>query len=219
MDINKFKGEEEDLEEVVNPVETNQKEETNPNPETSETTETKENIVNNINTSAKEDKFKNNQNEIKLPKEEDDFDYNNPIKSYFEKVKIPTQEELKEKVKDLDIGSYGMFYCEKEYIGNFKCDQGDLLSCPTCMKRNQKLYNLNPKYLINHRGKVCTLKNDQMYCKGKYRKDVEVNGITYSYNYVCGHSGQCDGCKRLTQFVDKYYSPKLLEKLRQRKKK
>ena len=212
---NKFKDGGDEGEDGGNPGESNQNEEINPIQEASKTTETKVNEVKNIISSVNEEKLTNKQNEIILPKEDEDFDFNNPVKCYFEKVKIVTDEAK----NNSELGSFGMFYCEKESVGNYKCDQEDLLCCPNCMKKVQKIYHLNEKYLVNHRGKVCTLKNNQMYCKGKYRKEVVVNGITYSYNYVCGHSGQCDGCKRLTQFVDKYYPPKLLEKLRQRKKK
>ncbi len=58
-----------------------------------------------------------------------------------------------------------------------------------------------------------------MYCKGKFSKLDEKNkGIKYSYNYVCGHSGQCDSCKSLTHIMDKYFDPALMKKLVERDK-
>lgn len=230
--FNKFNADDNDGQEGESPEESKPNPEITPNPnitpnpeitpnqEITPSSEIKSNVLVDSGTNVKEEKLESAQNEVVFPKEEDDFDFNNPVRCNFKKLKfkkndVPlTSEELNK-----FGGSYGMFYCEKEYIGEFKCSPENNLSCPSCMKLNQKYYGLNSKYLINHRGKVCTLKNNKIYCKSKLRKEEksEINGITYSFNYVCGHSGQCDGCKRLTEFVDKYYSPKLLEKLRNKK--
>ena len=94
--------------------------------------------------------------------------------------------------------------------------------CPNCMKNTQKKYGLKPHYLINSKGRVCTYKRGKMYCKGKFRKleldNGQNKGIKYSYNYVCGHLGQCDSCKSLTKLMDKYFGGELMKKLVERDK-
>ena len=59
-----------------------------------------------------------------------------------------------------------------------------------------------------------------MYCKGIFTRieddKIEANKIKYSINYVCGHSGQCDSCKSLTQKMEKYFGPTLFKKLKER---
>ena len=164
-------------------------------------------------------KFKSgyeNQSETQLPKE-DDFDFKEPVKSYFNKIQIVqdkskfTEEELKNYG-----GSFGMFYCEQKFGDELFCDQESLLSCPNCMKLNQRMYGLKPHYLLNSKGRVCTYKRNKIYCNGKFQKEDNQNGIVYSYNYVCGHSGQCDACKKLSKHYELYFDKNLLEKLRKR---
>ena len=164
-------------------------------------------------------KFKSgyeNQSETQLPKE-DDFDFKEPVKSYFNKIQIVqdkskfTEDELKNYG-----GSFGMFYCEKKFGDELFCDQESLLSCPNCMKLNQRMYGLKPHYLLNSKGRVCTYKRNKIYCNGKFQKEDNQNGIVYSYNYVCGHSGQCDACKKLSKHYELYFDKNLLEKLRKR---
>ena len=156
------------------------------------------------------------QSEVQLPKE-DDFDFKEPVKSYFKKMQI-VQEKPKFSEEELKKygGSYGMFYCEKKFGEELFCDQGNLLSCPNCMKLNQRMYGLKPHYLVNDKGRVCTYKRNKIYCNGKFLKEDNQNGIVYSYNYVCGHSGQCDACKKLSKHYDLYFDKNLLEKLRKR---
>ena len=151
-----------------------------------------------------------------LPKE-DTFNYKEPVKSYFKNVQIVKNEsKFSEKEMDNFSASYGMFFCETKFGDELFCDQESLLSCPNCMKLNQRMYGLKPHYLINDKGRVCTYKRNQIYCNGKFLKEDNVNGIVYSYNYVCGHSGHCDACKKLSKHFDKYFDKKLLEKLRKR---
>jgi hypothetical protein len=153
---------------------------------------------------------------VELPNENTP-DFREPVKSFFKNVKI-VKNESKFTTNQLDnFGeSYGMFYCNTKFGDELFCDQTNLLSCPKCMKLNQKMYGLKPHYLLNDKGRVCTYKRNQIYCNGKFLKEADVNGIVYSYNYVCGHSGHCDACKRLSKHFDKYYDKNLLEKLRKR---
>ena len=156
------------------------------------------------------------QSEVQLPKE-DAFDFREPVKSYFDKIQI-VQDKSKFTEKELDKygGSYGMFYCEKKFGEELFCDQASLLSCPNCMKLNQRMYGLKPHYLLNDKGRVCTYKRNKIYCNGKFLKEDDQNGIVYSYNYVCGHSGQCEACKKLSKHYELYFDKNLLEKLRKR---
>ena len=84
------------------------------------------------------------------------------------------------------------------------------------MKLNQKYYGLRPNYLVNDKGRICTFKNNKIYCKGKLTKEVFIGSIKYTYDYVCGHSGQCKSCQELTQVMNKYFDPDLLKKLSKR---
>ena len=151
---------------------------------------------------------------------EDKFDWEHPVVSFFKNVEIVKNESKisKEDMKKKYGASYGMFYCDSKYSDEIICDQQSLLSCPNCMKLNQKLYGLKPHYLINDKGRVCTYKKNIIYCNGKFFKEDQNNeyGITFSYEYICGHSGQCDACRRLTKLFDKYFDKNLLDKLRKR---
>ena len=220
--MNKFKNE--DDEAIEGDEDEKQEEQKQEEQKTVEQTETKEELVIKSDTEKKEEetnksKIKSGyktQSEIQLPKE-DAFDFKEPVKSYFKKIQI-VQDKSKFSQKELHNygGSYGMFYCEKKFGEELYCDQASLMSCPNCMKLNQRMYGLKPHYLINDKGRVCTFKRNQIYCNGRFLKEDDQNGIIYSYNYVCGHSGQCDACKKLSKHYALYFDKNLLEKLRKR---
>ena len=90
-----------------------------------------------------------NQKKKKLPSE---F-FQESGKSYFNKFKLAKNEKdfPKEQLKKF-ISSYGYFNCKTN------CKEGEL-SCPECMKLNQKYYGLRPNYLVNDKGRICTFKN------------------------------------------------------------
>ena len=141
--------------------------------------------------------------------------------SYFKKINIPKIEN--KNMDNFDI-HYGWFYCGQtnEASGN-KCELGKEI-CPKCMKRTQKIYNLKPHYLINSNGRICTYKNNKIYCLAKLQrieseiksKENQKAEIDYSIDYTCGHTGQCDPCKNLTSIMDKYFGANLMKKLKKR---
>ena len=149
------------------------------------------------------------------------LEYNSiDITSFFKKIKPERHEKdfPEDILKDFN-GSYYLFYCDKENkANNSRCEPGSL-SCPDCMKKNQKMYKLKSHYLINDQFRICTFKKNRIYCNVKLTAQETINGICYSFPYTCGHSGQCDSCKRMTQIMDKYYGTELLEKLRKRDQK
>ena len=155
---------------------------------------------------------------LKEKLENEDF-FIRPINNFKNKVfKYNFKKKQIEKFKKTTFDSYGLFFCYKSNGLGGEC-MGEQICCPVCMKKNQKLYGLMKHYLVNDRGRICTFKNNSIYCKGKFKKKDKQNNIDYSFYYVCGHSGQCDACKRLTKVMDKYYDSNLLEKLRKRDKK
>ena len=146
----------------------------------------------------------------------------NGVTSFLKKMNHDPQryeDKLDENTKKVLNESYYVFYCGKKNEATNLICEAENLSCPNCMKNNQKLYGLKSSYLINDRGRVCSFKHGKIYCNVQLIKEENKKGIIYSYPYVCGHSGQCDACERLTPLVDKYYDAKTLEKLRERDKK
>ena len=182
------------------------------------------------NTEKKEDKKEDkkeeaiDENEKKKLEEkkkrlEDEDNFFEPVNYFKNKIDIDhfSDQEINNLI-DITKSSYRLFFCDKSNGLGGNC-MGYQICCPDCMKKNQKLYGLRKHYLINDKRSFCTFKNNSIYCKGKFKKIVKQNGIEYSLLYVCGHSGQCDACKRLTKVMDKYYDSNLLEKLRKRDKK
>ena len=164
-----------------------------------------------------------NQETPKPPEEEkvgitDGKDFSE-IQCYFKKlnVKKPETNSDSKVPDDKDfVDSVGLFYCNKNNdITNKKCEM-DKEICPKCLKKAQKLYGLKPHYLINSMGRVCTYKNKKMYCKGKFYRIENKNNIQYHIDYVCGHSGQCDSCRSLTQYMKGYFGDKLMNDLKKR---
>ena len=144
------------------------------------------------------------------------------LECFFKKVDIskPKKDLFTEKDFYNFTGSYGIFYCyKKNDITKCTCEPEKEI-CTNCMKNTQKMYGLKPHYLINSMGRVCTYKRGKIYCLGKFSRILEdstkKNNIKYSFNYVCGHSGQCDSCKSLTEKMDKYFAPELMKKLKER---
>ena len=196
--------------------------------------EKEEKIENKEKEKKEEEKEKNEENE-KVPQFQDLFkiikgnaqiqeksypegEEFNSIQCFFKKIKLSNNSNSIENFNE----SYGICFCNK--INDFtksKCEPKNEM-CPNCMKNTQKKYGLKPHYLINSKGRVCTYKRGKMYCKGKFRKleldNGQNKGIKYSYNYVCGHSGQCDSCKSLTKLMDKYFGGELMKKLIERDK-
>ena len=139
------------------------------------------------------------------------------IKSFFKKIKIPSPSENNvSNPPENYIDSYGLFLCyKKNDITNEKCESGKEI-CLKCIKKAQKMYGLKPHYLINSMGRVCTYKNKKMYCRGKFCRIEFENKIQYHIDFVCGHSGQCDSCKALTQYMKGYFGEDLMNKLKKR---
>ena len=165
--------------------------------------------------------------EANAQKQEQVFPEGNELKKlecYFKKITIP---KINRDLFPPDIinnfnESYGIFFCSKiNQITNDKCEPEKEI-CANCMKNTQKMYGLKPHYLINSKGRVCTYKNKKIYCLGKFSRieddNKEKNKIKYSINYVCGHSGQCDSCKSLTKYMEKYFGNTLFKKLKDRDK-
>ena len=145
----------------------------------------------------------------------------NSLISYFKKINIPKIDKIN---TDNFDAKYGWFYCGQtnEANGN-KCELGKEI-CPKCMKRTQNIYKLKPHYLINSNGRICTYKNNEIYCLGKLQridsetksKEGKKSEIDYCIDYTCGHTGQCEPCKNLTQIIDKYYDANLIRQLKKR---
>jgi hypothetical protein len=167
---------------------------------------------------TKKEKEDNRNKKIKEVIEEDKLD---KLISYFKKIKNP-------EIKDLDTNDYdkeyGWFHCGKQNEANGgTCELGKEI-CPNCMKKTQELYKLKSHYLINSNGRICTYKKNKIYCLGKMTrvasetksKENKEIGINYSISYTCGHTGQCQPCKNLTNIMDKYFSPNLMKKLKKR---
>ena len=165
---------------------------------------------------------KNSQKEEVVFPEGEDF---NHIECFLKKIKLPeiNKEQFKPEVIKNFNESYGIFFCDKKNsITNENCEPEKEI-CPTCMENTQKMYGLKPHYLINSKGRVCTYKKNKIYCLGKFSRmeddNKEKNKIMYSINYVCGHSGQCNSCKSMTEKMEKYFGSELMKKLQKRDKK
>ena len=146
--------------------------------------------------------------------------HNDKVESHFKRIKLVKNESLftKDFLKN-NLNSYKYFSCGKKNPATGKYCDCESLSCPDCMKNNRKMYDLRWDYFINDRARLCSFKKNKVYCNGRFKKVDKIDGIEYSYFYVCGHSGQCEPCSRLNQVIDKYLDPKQLEKLRKRDEK
>lgn len=143
------------------------------------------------------------------------------IENNFKKITIsqPKKELFDQETMKNFNEDYGIFYCGKNNnITNKECIAFNEI-CPNCMKNTQKMYGLKPHYLINSMGRVCTYKKKKIYCNGRFCRIEEKGKIKYSINYVCGHSGQCDSCQKLTEFMKSYFGKTLMTKLEERDKK
>ena len=142
------------------------------------------------------------------------------VENHFKRIKLVQDKSLFDKdfLKN-NLNSYQYFSCYKKNPATGDECACEKLSCPECMKNNQKMYNLRWDYFINDKARLCSFKKNKVYCNGRYKKVDKIDGIEYSYFYVCGHSGQCEPCSRLNQVIDKYLDPKQLEKLRKRDEK
>ena len=198
--------------------------------------EEKEETKDKSNDEKKENDSTENTNQVEPPKDKDKEleeemkkrrktvikeDKVNTLISYFKKINIPEIDKIN---TDNFESQYGWFYCGQtnEANGN-KCELGKEI-CPKCMKRTQNIYKLKPHYLINSNGRICTYKNNEIYCLGKLQriesetksKEGKKSEIDYCIDYTCGHTGQCEPCKNLTQIIDKYYDANLIRKLKKR---
>ena len=162
----------------------------------------------------------NDQKKEKIFPEGKEF---NKLECYFKKIKIPSKKRTEnvpeDQLKNLNE-SYGIFFCyQTNPATKCKCEPEKLI-CPNCMKNTQKIYGLKSHYLINSMGRVCTYKKGKIFCKGKFSKIEDdyykTNNIKYCYNYVCGHSGQCESCQNLTEKMENYFDPNLMKKLKER---
>lgn len=147
------------------------------------------------------------------------------LKCYFKKIKIPkAQKDLfSPEILNNFNEKNGIFFCKKmNEITNEKCEPGKLI-CQDCMKNTQKMFGLKAHYLINSCGRICTFRKNKIYCLGKFSRIEEENNnnrnaIKYSINYVCGHTGQCESCKNLTEKMEKYFGASLMKQLKDREK-
>ena len=167
-----------------------------------------------------------NMNQNTQTKEPKEYDYENDfikINCFFKDIKLIKHDKLfdKDDKKKNFNRSYELFFCDsdiKNEITGVYCEP-EKLCCLKCMKNNQKMYALKPNYLVNAMGRVCKFKKNKIYCKGKLSKIDVKDDIEYSFNYVCRPSYQCEACKELTKYMDKYYGEKLMAKLRKREEK
>ena len=141
------------------------------------------------------------------------------FQNYFKNIKPELHEELftRDDIK-YNLQESNIFFCGKinENTG-LKCEEGNDI-CPSCMKKNQKLYGLKAHYLINFAGRVCTYRKDKIYCLCKFNRVEDKFGFEYSLLYVCGQIQQCEPCKKLTQLMNRYFSQKLMKNLKKRDK-
>ena len=146
--------------------------------------------------------------------------FNAEVENHFKRIKIKQDKTLfNEDDLKKNLNSYQYFSCYNQNPATGDECACEKLSCPDCMKKNQKMYGLRPNYFINDKAKVCSFKRNKVYCNGRYKKVDKKEGIEYVFFYVCGHSGQCEPCARLNQVIDKYIDSQLLEKLRKRDEK
>ena len=164
----------------------------------------------------------NSQNQEKAFRESYDLKH---INCFFEKIKLPEVDVnlIPSNAKNNFNEKYKIFFCNNyNQLTNNKCEPGKEI-CPNCMKNTQKLYGLKPHYLINSEGRVCTYKKDKIYCLGKFSKIEDDNNsnihIKYSINFTCGHTGQCNSCKSMTEKMEKYFGITLMKKLKNRESK
>ena len=169
----------------------------------------------NGNVQEKEDEKRCYLNHVKIEKNKKDFP-NEIFKKYIISYGYFNcgEPEKNEKGYEIDGKMICPEYMKHNHCGDI-CSSGEL-SCPECMKLNRKYYGLRPNYLVNERGRICTFKNNKIYCNKKLTKEEFIKGIKYTYEYVCGHSGQCEPCQNLTKLMDKYFDPDLVKKLRKR---
>ena len=168
------------------------------------------------------DNMKNNLEENKN-EEEDDIIYNeNELKKFcnnFKKIKPEFHEELFEK-DDIkyNLQESNLFFCgEKNENTRLNCEKGNEI-CLSCMKKNQKLYGLKNHYLINSAGRVCTYRNNKLFCLCKFSRKEEKYGFEYSIIYECGKANQCKPCYNLTKYINRYFSQTLMNNLKKRDK-
>ena len=191
--------------------------------------ENEDDILKNIENMPNDDFIKNiesrekNVNNDSEKKEEDDVIYDEKklikYKNYFPKIKPAFHEELFEK-SDLkyNLEESNIFFCglKNENTG-LNCEKGNEI-CPSCMKKNQKLYGLKPHYLINSAGRVCTYRKNKLFCLCKFSRIEDRFGFEYSIVYVCGQKQQCEPCKNLTKLMNRYFSQNLMNNLKRRDK-
>ena len=146
--------------------------------------------------------------------------FNADVENHFKRIEF-VRNETKFQEDDLkkNLNSYKYFSCYKPNPATGDECACEKLSCPDCMKKNQKMYGLRWNYFINDKARLCSFRRNKVYCNGRYKKEDKKDGIVYVYFYVCGHSGQCEPCSRLNQVIDKYLDPKMMEKLRKRDEK
>ena len=180
-------------------------------------------ISDNINKNFDDNKNNNENEDEEENKNEKDIIYNEneliKFKNYFKKIKVGFHEELfsKDDIK-YNLQESNLFFCgEKNDITGLNCEKGNEI-CPSCMKKNQKLYGLKAHYLINAAGRVCTYRNNKLYCLCKYNRNEDKFGFEYSIIYICGQKQQCEPCKNLNKYINRYFSQKLMNNLKKRDK-
>ena len=122
-----------------------------------------------------------------------------------------------------------IFYCDSsDNLVNGKWCMKENEFCPNCMKLNQQYHKLKRNYLINAAGRVCTYKKGKIFCLGKFERVNTENKklgkgqeskITYFLELTCNGKIQCQPCETIQKYMNKYYSPKMMEKLLKRDEK
>ena len=138
-------------------------------------------IADNIEKNFEEDNKQEDENKNEIIYNENELI---KFKNYIKKINIGFHEELfsKDDIK-YNLQETNLFFCgEKNENTGLICEKGNEI-CPSCMKKNQKLYGLKPHYLINSAGRVCTYRNNKLYCQCQFNRNEERYGFEYSIIY------------------------------------
>ena len=159
------------------------------------------------------------------------YEFTNNFISKEEQNKIGKDNSVSqnEKFGNLYKSEFDIFYCDSSdnQVNDKYCIKENEF-CPNCMKLNQQYHKLKSNYLINAAGRVCTYRKGKMFCLGKFQRVNKVNkklgkgeesNIVYFLDLTCNGKVQCKPCEEIQKHMDKYYSSKMIEKLKKRDEK